>query len=236
MRLLGAQFRAATLELLRYPAFSIPTLIFPGTLYLLVAGRARGEPSVRVAGFAAIAVLGVAFFQFGVGIANDRARSWERYLRTLPARPLTRIAGRVLCALAFAAASAAAVVLAAAGRGVPPPAARLPALGGTLLLGAIPFALLGIALGYAVRPRAALPLANLLYLPLAYAGGLWSGPQHAPRVPLVVPTRAWAELLWSAAGAQAWSVGAVGALACWTALFGAAAVWCYRRDEGERFR
>jgi ABC-2 type transport system permease protein len=181
-------------------------------------------------------VLGVAFFQFGVGIANDRTRHWERYLRTLPASPSARIGGRVLCALAFAAGSAAAVLLAAAGSGAAVPGTRLPALAGTLLLGAIPFALLGIALGYAVRPKAALPLANLLYLPLAYAGGLWGGPQYAPRVPVVVPTRAWAELLWSAAGARPYTRGPAFALAGWTALFGVAAVWCYRRDEGERFR
>jgi ABC-2 type transport system permease protein len=236
MRLLAAQCRATALELLRYPAFSMPTLIFPATLYLVVAGQARADPAVRAAGFAAIAVLGVAFFQFGVGIANDRTRPWERYLRTLPARPSARITGRVLSAVGFAAASATAVLLAAVGIGAAVPAARLPALAGALLLGAIPFALLGIALGYAVRPKAALPLANVLYLPLAYAGGLWGGPQHAPAVPVVVPTRAWAELLWSAAGRRAFAAGAVLALAAWTLIFAAAAVWWYRRDEGERYR
>jgi ABC-2 type transport system permease protein len=235
MRLLIAQLRATALELLRYPAYSIPTLIFPATLYLVVAAHARADPAVRAAGFAAIAVLGVAFFQFGVGIANDRTRHWERYLRTLPSSPSARIGGRVLCAVGFAAASAAAVLLAAAGSGAPVPGPRLPALVGTLLLGAIPFALLGIALGYAVRPKAALPLANLLYLPLAYAGGLWGGPQHAPHVPVVVPTRAWAELLWSAAGSRGWAATAAVALAGWTAVFGLAAVWWYRRDVGERF-
>ena len=33
------------------------------------------------------AVIGVAFFQFGVGIAVDRASPWEAYLRTLPVGP-----------------------------------------------------------------------------------------------------------------------------------------------------
>jgi ABC-2 type transport system permease protein len=90
-----------------------------------------------------------------------------------------------------------------------------------------------------VRPRAALPIANLLYLPLSYAGGLWVGPGHATgsgaRVLDLIPTHAWAVVLW-------WTVGAVGldgvalaSLAAWTLLFGAVAVWAYRRDEGERF-
>jgi ABC-2 type transport system permease protein len=237
VRLLAAQVRASVLELLRYPAYSLPTLLFPATLYLVVvAGRAKGDPAVRMAGFAAIAVLGVAFFQFGVGIANDRGRHWERYLRTLPAPPSARIAGRVLSALVFAGASAGAVVLAARGAGVAVSAARLSALAGALALGAVPFALLGISLGYTVPARAAVPVANLLYLPLAYVGGLWSGPRTSPRVPAVVPTRSWAELVWAAAGARAFSAWVLVALAAWTAVFAAAAVWAYRRDEGERFR
>lgn len=235
MRLLIATVRSSTLELLRYPAYSIPTLIFPATLYLVVAGRSPARPADRMAGFAAIAVLSVTFFQFGVGIANDRTRGWERYLRTLPAHPLTRVAGRVVSALAFAAGSASAVVLAAVATGVGLPPARWPLLLAALLLGAIPFALLGIALGYAVRPRAALPLANLLYLPLAYAGGLWSGPRGAPHLPAAVPTRAWAELLWATTGARMFSVAAAALLVAWTVVFGGAAVRCYRRDEGERF-
>jgi ABC-2 type transport system permease protein len=235
VRLVGAHARAVGLELVRYPAFSIPTLLFPSTLYLVVAGRAPGDGAARLVGFAAIAVLGVAFFQFGVGIANDRTREWERYLRTLPARPATRIAARLVCAVGFAAVSAGAVILAAAGTGTTVAADRWPLFGGALLAGAIPFALLGIALGYAVHPRAALPLANLLYLPLAYAGGLWGGPRNAPHIPVAVPTRAWAEALWAAAGAGGSPALPVLALAAWTVVFAGAAAWFYRRDEGERF-
>lgn len=231
--------RASTLELLRYPAFSLPTLLFPATVYLVVASGGHGAGPMRMAGFAGIAVLGVAFFQFGVGIANDRTTHWERYLRTLPAPPATRIAGRVLSALVFAAGSAAAVVLAAlgiGGAGLPWP--RWPVLAAALLAGAVPFALLGIALGYLVRPKAALPIANLLYLPLAYAGGLWSGPAHPSLggFGLAVPTHAWAGLLWWSAGAVPFELSSVAALAGWTCLFGLAAIRGYRRDEGERFR
>jgi ABC-2 type transport system permease protein len=236
MRLLLATVRSTVLELLRYPAYSIPTLIFPATLYLAVAGRSPARGVERMAGFAAIAVLSVTFFQFGVGIANERTRPWERYLRTLPALPLTRIAGRVLSALAFAVGSAGAVGLAAAGVGVTLPPARWPPLAAALLLGAIPFGLLGIALGYSVRPRAALPLANLLYLPLAYAGGLWSGPRGAPHLTVAVPTRAWAELLWAATGRRAFGLTALVVLSAWTVVLAGAAVRAYRRDEGGRFR
>ena len=235
MRLLAAEVRASLLELLRYPAYSSPTLLFPATLYLVVAGRSRVDPAARMVGFAAIAVLGVAFFQFGVGIAHERSRPWERYLRTLPASPSARVLGRVLSALIFACASAGAVVLAAGAKGVALPGSLLGAFAGALLLGAVPFALLGVSIGYAVPARAAIPLANLLYLPLAYLGGLWSGPRAPPHLPAALPTRSWADLVWAAAGERAFSISALVALATWTGVFGLTAVWCYRRDEGERF-
>ena len=49
-----------------------------------------------------------------------------------------------------------------------------------LLVGTVPFALLGIALGYWAPARGALPIANLLYLSLSYAGGLWIRPRDLP--------------------------------------------------------
>ena len=69
-----------------------------------------------------------------------------------------------------------------------------------LLVGSIPFALLGIAFGYWLPPRAALPVANILYLPLAVGGFLWMRPDE--RVPhdvdvasQLLPTRSWMEVL-----------------------------------------
>jgi ABC-2 type transport system permease protein len=192
-------------------------------------------------GFAAVAVLGVVFFQFGVGIAADRVLAWEIFLRTLPVSPWLRIGARVMSALVFAAAAALLVV--AAGLTSTPaalPLSRWPLLAVALLLGAIPFALLGIALGYLIWPKAGLPVANLVYLPLSYLGGLWTGPGDLPdvaeRVSLLVPTRAWGDVLWAAAGLQAWTWRSPLLLAAYGTTFAALAVFGYRRDEGERFR
>jgi ABC-2 type transport system permease protein len=108
-----------------------------------------------------------------------------------------------------------------------------------LLIGAIPFGLFGTSIGYLARPRAALPIANLLYLPLSYAGGLWVGPGHATggsaRVLDAIPTHAWAVVLWWSVGAVRIDAVAIASLVLWTLLFAAVAVWAYRRDEGERF-
>jgi len=236
MSALAAHVKASSLELWRYPSFSVSALLFPPALFLAFAHAYRQPAETRLAGFAAVAILGVVFFQFGVGIASDRVSTWELYLRTLPVAPRVRIAARVCSALVFAAAAAAVVVAVALGSteaSLSP--ARWAALCAVLLAGAVPFGFLGIALGYLVRPRAALPVANLLYLPLSYAGGLWAGPRAAAHAFDVVPTHAWGGLLWWAVGARGFDALPAGALAGWGVVFSAIAVWAYQRDEGERF-
>src|SRR3712207_6203624 len=151
MRLIVAHARAHGLELVRSPSFSIPTLLFPAMFFLFFVsprvGAARAD--LFLASYVGFAALGVAFFQFGVGIAADRASPWELFLRTLPVRLGVRFAARVAAAVAFALAAAAIVAVAAV---LTTPAA-LPA-GRWLLLcavavtGSVPFAVLGIALGY----------------------------------------------------------------------------------------
>ena len=111
VRLVLVHARASTLELLRYPAFSVPTIAFPALFFLFfVAPRSDADPTLLLASFAGFAVLAVAFFQFGVGIAAEREAPWERFVRTLPLRARTRFAARVLSASLFGLASAALVV------------------------------------------------------------------------------------------------------------------------------
>ena len=241
MRLVRLHARAATLELLRYPAFSVPTLAFPALFFLLfVAPRPAADPTLLLASFAGFAVLAVAFFQFGVGIAAERESAWERFVRTLPLRPRTRFAARVLSASLFGLCSAALVVTAAlATTGASLPAARWAALAAALALGGVPFALLGIALGYWVSPRAALPAANILYLVLSFTGALWTTPAHLPSsiasLSPFVPTRPFGNVLWGAVEGQLWRPRDWLLLLAWSVAFAALATWGYRRDEGRRY-
>jgi ABC-2 type transport system permease protein len=240
LTLLHARF--TTRELLRYPSFSIPTLGLPALFFAFFAlPRAHGRAALLLASFAAYAVLSVAFFQFGVGIAADRARPWELFVRTLPVGAAPRLAARLLAGGVFAAASVLVVVAIA----VPTtqPSLRLSdwsRLVLALLAGSVPLGLLGVAIGYWVPPRGALAVANVLYLTLAYVGGLWTGPTGLPHAVAQVgrglPTHQWGEVLWPAAAGQPWRAGPWVALAAYTLLFGALAVLGYRRDEGQRFR
>jgi ABC-2 type transport system permease protein len=237
-----AHARAMTVELARHPAYVVPTLAFPAVFFLFFAVPAgRAEADVRMATFAGFAAIGVAFFQFGVGIAAERASPWEAYLRTLPVGVGIRLVARVLSAAVFAAA-AASVVVGVAVLLTPVSLASLDwiELGAALLAGTAPFALLGVAIGYWAPPRAALPLANLLYLALSYAGGLWFRPQHLPeaaeRVSSLLPTRALADALAAAAAGRALPWRQWMALVGFAAVFGVLAAWGYHRDEGRRYR
>ena len=242
MTLVWAHARAETLQLLRYPSYSVPTVALPA-VFLLVFGHglATQAPERLLAGFAATAVLMVTFFQFGVGIAVTRATSWETFARTLPVGPGTRLAARVLSALGFAAATVTVVtIVTIAVFDARPTPLQAAALASGLLLGGVPFALLGIALGYWLPPRAAFPAANLVYFPLAIGGALWHRLEDAPRsvdvASQLLPTRSWIEILDPlATGERPVPLHHVGALAGWALAFGALAWFGYRRDEGERF-
>ena len=137
--------------------------------------------NVIMASFTVFAVMGVAFFQFGVGIAESRVSPWTTFERILPASIVVRLAGTVVPAVLFAAVAAGLVILVAH--------IFMPvALGAVawlrlclvLLAGSVPLALLGIAIGYWVSSRAALPIANIVYLGLAFGGGLFLSPRSFP--------------------------------------------------------
>jgi ABC-2 type transport system permease protein len=241
MRLVRAHARALTVELLRHPAYLVPTLAFPTLFFLAFAGsRSRDQASVRMATFAGFAAIGVAFFQFGVGIAVERDSPWERYLRTLPVSPRERMLARVLSAALFATAAAILVLVAGAGVTHASVAARgWVVLAGMLVAGVVPFALLGIALGYWTPPRAALPIANVLYLGLAYAGGMWISPGQLPHgiraLSPFLPSRALSDALTASVGGTSPSARSLLELAAFGCAFAAFAMWGYRRDEGRRY-
>ncbi len=244
MQLFSAHLKAQMVELWRSPSYWVPTLLFPAMLYSFFGAGFPANSAVAalvMASFTVYAVIGVAFYQFGVGIAQDRESPWEDYLRTLPAGPLPRIAGRIVNAALFAVAAAALVVLTALFMTAPKvsyPGLLLLAL--VCLLASPPFALLGVALGYWTNAKAAVAVANLIYLPMAYLGGLWLPPHRLPAAvqPLseVMPTRHFGELAWSAVAGTPLPISSVLWLAAYTAIFGALALWGYRSNERDRYR
>lgn len=229
-------------ELVRFPGFSAGTLAFPGVVFVLFGLPQSGRhPNLLLASYAAFAVLGVGFFQFGVSGAIERGTPWQAWLRTLPAPPLVRVGARVLSALAFTLASVAVVIVLA----LTTTSASLSLLEWTrlaiaLLAGSIPFVVLGLTIAYWASPKSALPIANILYMLLAYAGGLWTGPGDLPRMVRSLspytPARQWGDLLWASVADAPWRASHWLLLAAYTAGFGALAAWGFARDELRNYR
>jgi ABC-2 type transport system permease protein len=241
VRIALAHGKTQTLQHLRTPGYLLPTLAMPGLFYFLFEGQDQdvGLVTHLMASYAMWAILGVAFFQFGVGIAEERTTAWERFLRMLPLSAGQRLGGRVLSAAIFAAA-AAAVVIAEAHLINPVSVATdrwLPWLG-ALAAGGVVVALGGIAMGYWVSRRAATALAMLAWLLLAYLGGLWALPAELPSwtetVSLYLPTRLWGEVTWAAVQGQAASLGDWLGLLAYGLGFAILALWGYRRDDTAR--
>ena len=196
------------------------------------------------------AILAVAFFQFGVGIASERSTPWERFLRTLPLPPLLRLTGRLLAAMVFAVAAAAIVVVVSSlTTPIDMAASQWMPLTVALLAGGITMAFAGIAIGYWFSPKGAQPVATMAWLLLAYLGGLWGAPNSLPswaqNISPYLPTRLWGNITWPAvlgdATTQATSLTTTASLTDWLGLaaygvlFAALAVWGYRRDEGTKY-
>jgi ABC-2 type transport system permease protein len=233
-----------TIELVRLPMYVLPTFAFPVLLFTFFGLPYAGSTEAArllMSSYAAYGVLGVTLFQFGVGIAAERDTSWERFLRVLPVSFAMRLLARVLAALVFALAVATVVILTAALLTKPDlNIALLARLFPALLVGAIPFALLGITIGYWTERRAAIPVANLIYLPLSLGGGLWMPPAFLPKLIAAIspflPTRHYGEVVWAAVNGTPVPVISWVWLLGFTAVFGVTAVLGYRRDESRRYR
>ena len=242
--LAAAHVRMRLLTLLRIPAYVAGTLATPSVILVFLGpglADTTAEANAVMASFTVFAVMGVAFFQFGVGIAEGRASPWATFERILPAPFAVRLAGAVAPAVLFAAA-AAGLVIAVAHVFMPVAlgAGAWLRLGLVLAAGSVPFALLGIAIGYWVSSRAALPVANVVHLALAFGGGLFLSPRLFPDLLEAVSqrlvSRHVAELAWRAVADAPWPPGAWLWIAGYAVAGALLAAWGYRRDEGARYR
>lgn len=245
LTLLHARYQL--LEVLRVPIAVIGNLVFPGLAlaFFVLPQRAVAQDPVlatqAVAQLALFAVISTCIFTYGVGVAEDRAQPFDAYVRTLPAGPVPRMGGRLVVGGIFSLLSLVPLVfIGAFFTAASPTTARL--LGGVVavLLAALPFLFAGLAIGYALPFKAALPVAQVVLFPVAFVGGLFMPPEVFPRwldtFSGFVPTRAGRDLLVHVTtGSGATALDLV-VLVVWTVVLAFLAVVAYRRDEGRRFR
>lgn len=237
------------LKSIRIPVYAVSTIIFPMMFYILFGlmfgNNGAGGVSAAtymLATYGAFGVIGAALFGFGAGVATERGQGWMRLKRATPMPPLAYFTAKTALALTFSAL----VILGLFALGIIVGDVRMPfinwlTLFGTLLLGALPFAAMGLMFGYLVGPNSAPAILNLVYLPMAFFSGLWvpifALPKFVQVIAPYLPPYHYAQLalktVGASQGAAVW--GHVGALLGFTGLFLVLAVILYRRDEGRTY-
>jgi len=172
--------RYQILALARTPAFAVPSLLFPPMLYLFfgVVFGARGPnltmPTYLLATYGVFGIIGPALFGFGVGVAAERDTGVLSLKRVVPMPTSAYFGAKLILSLVFAALIITSLFsLAAWVAGVALHRWQWLALAGVLLAGTLPFCALGLAVGSWARSQAAVAIVNLIYLPMAFASGLW---------------------------------------------------------------
>jgi len=237
-------------KVLRLPGYSIPTLAFPAMFYMIFglsfgAGKAAGNTTLAtylIATYGAFGVIGAALFAFGIGVAIERGQGWMLLKRATPMPPLAYFAAKLSISLLFSAVIV--VILSTLGvgfGGVSMPIATWLKLSGILVAGAVPFSAFGLLLGFLAGPNSAAPIANIIYLPMCFASGLWVPVEVLPRAlqkitPLLPPYHLGQLALGTfGAGRGESALGHVAVLTGFTVLCLAGAYSAFLRDEGKSY-
>jgi ABC-2 type transport system permease protein len=216
---------------LRDARFLILALVAPVGFYLLFAGLfgggSAGTISVAEALMVSLAVYGIMFavmLATGPRIAQDRSIGWLRQLRLLPVTPRSVLLARLLASAALAVPALALVLLTAVlTHGIRLGVGTWFALVLVLWLTSVPFAVLGIAIGYATGAEAAFGVLYALSVVLSALGGLWmpitlfpTGLQTAGKL---LPTYRAADLGLHIVAGKALDFSDVLILVAWTIIF-----------------
>jgi len=232
----------------RIPAWTVSSLAMPVFFFTFFGLRfahltdASGFSvgSYFLASFGAYAVGQVMVFSFGIGVSTERMLKQDLLMRATPLPPIVHLLARSLSALLFA--LVALIGLIAYGvvvGGIHEDLSVWAAVVVRLLAGSLPFIALGFAIGY-LAGNAAPAVANLIYVPLSFASGLFIPvsqlPSFAQQVAPYLPTYHYGQLAWSAIGAPSEPVAtSLTWLTAYMVLFLVLAIRAYRREERQKF-
>ena len=251
--MLRRQAWAEFIKLFRVPAFSTTSIVLPAMFYAFIGlGSARSPlaPGLHVtfgeyflASMALYGVANVMVLGFGISLANERGQKQDLLMQSTPLPAGVFFVAKALSALVIALmALVVLAILAATAGGADLTPSQWVTLFYRAMLCSIPFIGLGFALGYLAGPNSAPAVTNLIYLPTAFASGLFFPlhllPQFLQNIAPYLPLYRGAQLVWDAVGAPT-EGGSIGTdwlyMAGYTVAFFLLAVWAYRRDQGRKF-
>ncbi|HEU4947983.1 MAG TPA: ABC transporter permease [Kribbella sp.] len=165
--------------------------LMPLVLFLIFGSNLKGQTMDRT-GMSAVAYVMISMAMFGSmsaamssggAIALERDGGWNRTLRLTPLKPHAYITSKVLLSLALAIPPLV-IVFATA---ILADGVRLSAMDWLTVvlaswLGALPFAGLGLIIGYVAKPDSVQPVSGLTTMLIAAFGGLWIPVEQMPNV------------------------------------------------------
>jgi len=251
--MLRMQFYAEFVKLIRVPAFSVTSIVLPSMFFAFIGlGQAKDPlfPGAHVtfgayflASMALYGVANVMVLGFGISLANERGQKQDLLMKSTPLPAPVFFTAKALSALVVAFISITVLGLfAAVAAGVQLTASEWSTLAVRAMLCSIPFIGLGFALGYLAGPNSAPAVTNLIYLPTAFASGLFFPlrflPHFLQQIAPYLPLYRAAQLVWDSVGAPT-EGGSLSTdwlyLAGYTVAFFLLALWAYRRDQGKKF-
>ena len=170
------------LKYLRIPVYSLSTVLFPVMFYVLFGLLMNrqgtiGQVSVStylIASYGTFEVMGASLFANGVGVASERGLGWMQVKRANPMPPFAYFFAKFVASMIFSSIIVLLLlILGIAFGGVHIALLSVLKLLAVLIIGAIPFCAMGLAIGYFAGPNSAPALVNIIYLPISFASGLW---------------------------------------------------------------
>jgi len=187
-RVLAVEVADELRGVVREPVTLFFSVAMPVGFFALFASLYGQQPTegttagtLMLATFGTFGVVGVALLTPGVSIAEDRSRGWLRAKAVSPTPVATTLTAKAVATVPHALG----VLLAMTAVGVAIGGVRIGvatwlALAGVLLLGALPFVLIGLAVGSVASSNATVAVLQAVFIPSAVASGLWFPLEQLP--------------------------------------------------------
>ena len=245
--LFRVEVRDELLGILREPTALFFSVLMPVLFFALFVSLFGGFPNdtpgleqvpvgtSMLATFGAYGVIVSAMLTPGIGLAESREQGWMRVLKTSPVPVPVTLAAKVVAALPYCLGILVVMTGTAAALGVLQiTLAQWLVLAGALVVGTLPFALVGLAVGSLASGNATTAILNAIIIPTAVASGLWFPLSQMPAwvgtLAQFLPTYHLSELALAPLKDGGTWVGHVTFLLGFAVLAGIAATVAYRRS------
>ncbi len=233
------------LKLLRQPPVVIFGLGFPTAFFALFGlGVAANYKDAVMASYAAYAAFVVPFSAFSNTVAAERSMGWYKLLRTTPLNATLYLMAKTITILLVGMLSLLILFLFAATVGsVHLSFLTWLQLAGALLVGMLPFVLMGLLVGLLANSASASVISTLVFLFLSFTSGLFVPLLFLPKVIANIapflPTYHLGQLAWTITGKGLNDNLPLWQHFLWLTGYGVVflllAVWAYNRDESKNF-